>query len=109
MRDYLEFDCTPCDENCVQTGITEDYLRMNRIECRAMINQLMRMFPDKPEGVSIKRKINYHDFGTYYSIAIYYHDDNEQECEYAYNIEENFPANWDDEAKQELKNSGYKL
>ena len=109
MRDYLEFDCNPIEEDCVQTGKTDNYLQMNAIECRAMINQLIRKFGDKPEGVSIKRKTNYHDFGTYYSIAVYFNDDNEQECEYAYKIEGDYPAYWDDEAKQELQQLGYKL
>jgi hypothetical protein len=108
MRDYLEFDCTPVEEECSQTGCTENYLKMQAIEFKVMRNQLLRMFGEC-ETIEIKRKENFHDFGTYYSLHIYYDDDNETESEYVYNIEAKYPVKWDEQARNELTELGYKI
>lgn len=108
MRDYLEFDCTPIEEECSQTGCTENYLKMQAIEFEVLRRQLLREFGECG-NVVIKRKANPHDFGTYYSLCIYYDDDNETETEFVFNIEEKFPEKWDDQALKELSELGYKI
>lgn len=108
MKDYLEFDTVPIEEECSQIGHTENYLEMQSIECKVLKNQLLRMFGDC-ETVVIKRKTNYHDFGTYYSLCVYYDDDNETETEYVFNIEEKFPLEWDEQALKDLSELEYKI
>jgi hypothetical protein len=85
-----------------------NYLRMQAIECEVLKNQLIRMFGEC-ETVTIKSKSNAHDFGTYYSLCIYFNDDNETESEFVYNIEEKFPENWDEESLKELSEKGYRI
>lgn len=108
MKDYMEFDTIPIEEECSQTGHTENYLQMQAIECKVLKKQLLRIFGEC-ETVTIKRKTNYHDFGTYYSLCIYYDDENETASEFVYKIEDDFPLNWDEQSKIELIELGYKI
>ena len=108
MKEYLEFDTAPTEEECVQTGITEDYLKMQAIEYSALKKQLLRTFGEC-EGVRITRLSNYHDFGTYYSMKMTYDIEEETAIDYVYNIEENFPDRWDEESLKELREAGYDI
>lgn len=108
MKEYLEFDTAPTDEECVQTGITEDYLRMQAIEFSVLKKQLLRTFGEC-RCVEIKKKMNCHDFGAYYSMHITFYVSDEEATNYVYNIEENFPEKWDEESLRELKEAGYDL
>jgi len=105
----LEIGSTPNDESCAQVG-TEDYYDLAIMEIKAYMHQLQRMFPipENLQGVvSFVKKSNPHDFGTYYELAIKFPEDNEEAVDYAYNIENNSPANWDEPAKEELRSMGY--
>lgn len=107
MRDYLEFDLTPVEEDCIQTG-SDDYLKWQTVEYQALKNQLLRMFGEC-RCATIKRKLQSHDFGTYYYMAIAYYTFDEVATDYVYNIEANFPLRWDKEALKELAEAGYPL
>lgn len=109
MRDQFELaQTTPHDEPCIQIG-SEDYTRLARIEARAFINQLIRINGHPPGDAAFRITNNPHDFGTYLDVAIAFDDDNEEECDYAYLIERTTPNRWDEEAKKELAENGYKI
>lgn len=101
MREVIEIDGTPYEEDCAQVG-NDDYKVRAMKECRAFTKQLVRTFGNPPEGVRIIMKTNPHDFGTYYSMAITFDEENEVGSEWAYNVDNNIPANWDAEALAEL-------
>lgn len=108
MREYLELDTTPYDEPCAQVG-SEGYAENVKLECRAMISQLVRLFGQPPAGASLTVKSNAHDFGTYFEISVKYDDTSEEGSTYAYTIEGEFPAAWDDEARNYLDTNGYSI
>lgn len=89
---------------------------MARAECKAYINQLLRVFGKPPLPGYFKVKSFPHDFGSYMEVCIFYEileipDDASLDEEilhskseaYAYNVEANLPEYWDDEAKKELE------
>lgn len=108
MRDYLAFDLTPSEESCAKVR-QEGYHKNSRIEARVIQDMLLRLFPNKPESVSFCIKSNPHDFGSYLSLRIYYDDENEKSMDYAFNIENNWPNNWDKEARLALVSLGYSV
>jgi hypothetical protein len=101
MRDYVDLDSVPCDEDCEQLGANYDPIKAKN-EVVAYKHQLLRIFGEPPEGVSIRVKSNPHDFGSYYSIVITFDDNDESGIEWAYNIEDKAPHKWDQEALNEL-------
>jgi len=104
--DYVELGTTPNDEECAQVG-SDNYNQIARIEASAYVNQLKRLFPNIPAGVEFVLNSKPHDFGSYYDIAIKFLEDNEEAVNYAFNVENNMPANWDEQAKLELQQQGY--
>jgi hypothetical protein len=104
MRDYISIGSSPSSEECAQVG-SDDYDSISRIECRAFVHQLERLFPNLPTGAYLSTKSFPHDFGTYKEVVCYFDDDDEESQKYAYNIESNTPEYWDEEAKQELKSN----
>jgi hypothetical protein len=96
--DYLEIGSTPCDEPCVPAGSDSSLAKK---ECRALMNQLKRMYGEPPETARFKIKSNPHDFGTYYELSVVYAIDNEEGMNYALKCE-SLPENWDEQAKLEL-------
>lgn len=106
MRDYLTLGPTPSDEKCSQVG-TDNYVEQSKKECTAYVHQLERLFTTAidskvPEDCYFGIKRFDHDFGSYREVVIYYDSDNEESSNFAFNVENNCPANWDDEAKKEL-------
>lgn len=113
----------PKGEKCAQVGSDKyDSSALNKMEVRAYIGQLQRMFPDIPSGCKFVMTRNEHEFGTYYEAGVkvlpsddfeaYDEDGNEKyatdpNMEYAYNIANNAPENWDDQAIAELQQQGY--
>ena len=101
-RTCLELAPVPYEEECQQVG-TENYSEELAFqECVAFLQQLERTFP-KMGGAFLKVKVNYHDFGVYHEVVAYFDENNEQECEWAFNIEGSVPLNWDEEAIEFLK------
>ena len=113
---YMSLGSTPTSENCASVG-EDDYREQTRIEITAYIGQLSRLFT-LPEGARFVSKANPHDFGTYHEVNIEYPsswesggDDEAEEDERIvklYDIENETPEYWDDEAKQYLKENGYR-
>lgn len=103
MKEYMEIGVTPFDEGCAQVG-DSNYKKIAEAEMDAYINQLNRVFVDiESKGIVFRKKWFHHDFGTYGEVCIVWDTDNEIADQYAYFIDSNLPANWDDEAKEELK------
>lgn len=109
MKETLELGSVPADEPCAQL-LSDNQLQYTlraREECRAFINQLVRLYGEKhgqslPHGIRLKIKSNAHDFGTYYEVAIEYDVDNDNASTAAFWLEQNSPLNWDAEALEEL-------
>src|SRR6516164_8498729 len=102
MRDYMDIGAVPYDEACQQVG-TPNYDPMKaRKECRVFKNMLRRVFGEPPEGARLRVKGHEHDFGIYHSVAVVFDTDNEAAVEYAFKVERETPAKWDDKALAEL-------
>lgn len=101
MRDYLDLGPTPTGENCEQLGPNYNPEKAKQ-ECRVFINQLRRVFGNEQGSATLKIKPNPHDFGTYLSVVCFFNDDDETGAEYAYDLENNTPELWDEEALAEL-------
>lgn len=107
MRDYLEIGTTPYGENCAQVGSnTYDYSAAARLECSVFREMIIDTFGEPPAGTTITIKRNPHDFGSYYSLVIYYEEGTEGE-DYAFNVEGNTPEYWDKKYVDTLLKNGY--
>ncbi len=94
-KDYLTLGSTPCGEDCASVGADDYYERM-KIEAKAYIAQLKRMFPLWEEkNVRFVNKGHAHDFGTYHEIAVVFDDNDESAVDYAYEIDNGLPEAWD--------------
>lgn len=98
----LELGPVPYDEECLQVGSASS--SSMRAECSVLIRQLKRQFPqlETTDGIRLKISSNLHDFGTYYEVAVKFDFNNEAAATLAYQIEEEFPANWDEISRSEL-------
>jgi hypothetical protein len=93
MREYMELGSAPCDEECAQVG-SADYHERMRVEAKAYIGQLKRMFPSwEAAGCRFYNKGFPHDFGTYHEICISW--ETREGMEFAMNVEKHLPAKWD--------------
>lgn len=108
MRDYLTLGPTPYDEPCAQLG-TDHFYAKSRIESDAYIHQLLRQFGDPPGLCFFRTKPFHHEFGTYYEVVITFFDDDEEAAHFAYHVENNLPARWDEEALNELRATDYHM
>ena len=100
MRELLNIGSAPHDEDCAQVG-TENYQTQGRKECRALANQMIRLFGEPPFGAMLVVKSFPHDFGSYQELCVSYDSDNEDAEDYAFQCEM-LPEKWDAEARVEL-------
>lgn len=95
---------TPCDEQCSDIG-EDDFERLNRLECRAFIAQLNRLFPIPAE---LKGKVEYgiqlsrHDYGSYREVVIRGAGNIPQVATFTAKVESHAPTHWDYLAKVDL-------
>jgi uncharacterized protein YbaR (Trm112 family) len=101
MRDALSLGATPYGETCAAVG-QEDYRKRARVECRAYIGQLTRMFGEPPDGCRLIIRSCPHDFGSYLDVEAVFDSDNEPAVRFAYRLEDGVPELWDAEAREEL-------
>lgn len=101
MVDYLHLSPVPIEEPCQQVPYA--YPDLARKECLVFIEQLRRVFGPEPEGARLRVKACPHDFGTYYDVIVQYDDTIEEAVEYAFNLENNLPESWDEEARKALE------
>ena len=95
MRDYITLGATPGDEECAQVG-DPDYGIKARVECTRYLEGLRRMFGPEAGDARLKIKSSPHDFGSYYEVVCYYNAQNADEVEWAFNVEGNLPATWEE-------------
>lgn len=114
-REFFSLAPTPHDEECTPAG--QD-IPDNIKECTALINQLIRVHGEPPEGAEFILIKNDHEFGTYYEAGIFFTMLTEEEMEeayqdetpsllYAQKCETGIPDKWDAEAIAELTAAGY--
>lgn len=94
MTDYLYLGPVPANEECIQVNNNCDYEAMKK-ECVRYKQLILNKFGQPPEGASIVIKTEHHDLGMYYEVCVKYDDRNEQAIEWAYNVENNAPGNWE--------------
>lgn len=104
--EFLEFDLTPSEENCSQVGKDNYYANATK-EYETIKNQLIRIFGNPPNGVFFKKSFVPHDFGSYIELRVYYDNNDETSIDYAFKLENEWPAKWDQEAIKELESKGY--
>lgn len=97
MKDYFELGSSPYREDCVQVKSGKDYRPEMTEELKRYKEQLEKIFPI-PDSLTCHFGIKWfpHDFGSYGEIVIYYHNDIEEEVEFALFVEENLPNTWGD-------------
>ena len=87
MIDHLYIGPCPADEPCAQTGHTEGAERLNRIECKAYVEALRKVYGPEPDNAYYHIKGQSHDFGRYYEVCIYFDDNDDTAMAYAYKVE----------------------
>lgn len=92
--DYIDFETSPIDEDCVQVDSNADYMPAMKLEADRMLTLLCNKFPDIP-GYFTKVRHS-HDFGSYIEIRYNYNDNDEEESDSADFVENNFPYTWND-------------
>lgn len=111
---HTNFGPGPADETCAQIG-SADYAIRAAAECKAWIAQLKRVYATahqgKPFPAVFMVKGFDHDFGTYYEVTakvgwqrdgILISSQKKWQEEAIAWLEAHAPANWDQEARQEL-------
>lgn len=91
----MQIGGTPHEEACAQTGITDDAQALNKLECRAYIQALIKHYGQPPVGAEFRVKGNPHDFGTYYEVECRYDSQDPAAIDYACKVESGL-ARWDD-------------
>jgi len=108
MEDYIYLMATtPGEEPCSQVGDT-DYMKKARVEARAYVNQLLRVYGANPVGTHFAIVRCPHDFGTYLDIRLYYDDEDQGQVKYITDIEKGCEK-WDEAALKELEEKEFKL
>jgi hypothetical protein len=96
MRDEMDIGCNPCDEPCVNLG-EPDYYPRARAECLRFIELIRKKLGEEPPGAYLKVKSNPHDWGSYLSVVVSFHDTDEEARNYAYLCESEAPRTWQDD------------
>lgn len=102
MMEYLYLGPTPYEEDAIQLTPTCDTIAMRK-QVRDYVTMLEQRFPDAPEEAYFSIKSEYHDYGTYYEAIVKYNEDNEDAVKYAFCVESNLPARWNDKEKIDWK------
>lgn len=91
---------SPSKERGVEVSLAKEYLPAMLVEAEIFIRQLKRMFHVYVNKGLVEFKAESH-CGEYISVVIYY--GGSEECfAAAYDVDNNLPLEWDNEAKNEL-------
>jgi len=96
MKDCMDIGPTPPAEDCAQLG-EPGYYEKAQEEGKRYIALIRKKLGKEPEGAHLRLVGHNHDFGTYYEVACYYDDQNEEAMHYAYRCESDGPQTWDDD------------
>jgi hypothetical protein len=104
MREWMTLGTVPFEEDCVQVNPNKDYLPAMQAEVRRFVQFLENRFLNIPEEAyfGVKRESG-HDAGTYLEAAIYWNTDCSEAEQFAFFVESNIPARWDDEEQLNWK------
>ena len=91
MRDYMTLGSVPYEEDCIQMG-----KEGQKEECRKFVNMLREKFINIPEWASFSVKSNPYEYDCYYEAAVNWNDEDEESTQFAFFVETNIPARWDD-------------
>ncbi|MDR1661422.1 MAG: hypothetical protein LBR95_03205 [Azoarcus sp.] len=92
----------PYEEDPAQVG-QSGYDERSWRECTVYKRMLARQFPNPDEAAAtLIVKSFEHDLGVYREVCVCYDDTNQAAIDYAYRLEREFPAKWDDIARYEL-------
>jgi len=107
MREWMTLGTVPYEEDCVQVNPNKDYLPAMQAEVRRFVKLLEERFPNIPEEAyfGVKRESG-HDAGTYLEAAIYWNTNCSESQEFAFFVESNIPARWDDVEQLDWKATG---
>jgi hypothetical protein len=99
--DYVDLGPVPAMETASDAPKQPE---LNRAECRIYKAMLERLHP-VPEGVDAYYCIqsNPHDFGSYREVGIKYNENDRAAGNWAWDMQDNSPSNWDDQARKELE------
>ena len=95
MREYITLGPTPCEEACAQAG-SDNYATESTKETKRYIALLQKLFPNPTQDNAFNRKAFPHDFGTYHEVVVWYDTNNAESVKFAFHVEANLPANWED-------------
>lgn len=90
--DFDLLSTAPPEESCVEVGSNGDPVA----EGNRYIKLLIAMLGNPPKDSYFKVKANSHDFGTYYTVAYYFDDENQFHINYMKRIENDGPLTWND-------------
>ena len=91
--DYIEFDCSPTNEDCVNIDSQSEYMPAMRTEANRMKELLEKRFPDVNGHFTIKSVP--HDFGSYLEMRFNFSDD-EDGIKEMQHVETHYPTTWED-------------
>jgi hypothetical protein len=101
MSTFTDFGSGPSYEEGAATGITENAGDCNRLECRAFMLAIERVYGAPPVGLTMKIRGNPHEFGTYYEVRAYYQSDDPAAVAWAFAVENgNRLRSWADAGMQ---------
>jgi hypothetical protein len=98
MKNYFELGPAPCDEDCIQVTDKQDYVVDMIQECERYKEMLMKRFSGCPKGAHLSVKHFPHDLGPYYEVIINFDNSNPIAKAYAFHVDRNCPAKWDDKS-----------
>ena len=89
--DYDLLSTAPPEESCVD-GTQPDEARA---EGRRYIELLRKVLGPEPKGSQLKVRSNPHDLGTYYTVAYFFDDLEDEHLSYMRRIDDEGPLNWE--------------
>ena len=102
MMEVVELGSAPYDEKCVQVS-DDDYMPAMRDECKKYKMVLSRIFPQANAfGCFWIIKSNPHEFGSYLEVALRCMENEKSEA-YAWWVQDNLPATWNDVEEKYFK------
>lgn len=106
MHDVMDIAAVPAYEEPEPANVKGANYTHARIECRAFMHQLRRVFGTAPEGAELFVHHNRDGNDGYYEVAVRYDTENRPAIDYAFKLEAEMPAYWDTEAIKELQEAG---
>jgi hypothetical protein len=108
VYDYITLAPTPLEEECTQVRPDTFTLDDQKIECNALINQMLRQCTPPPANAYyFILKNTGHDFGCYCEVAVRFNMSDEDAETWAFEMEGAIPGHWDKEAINEMIAAGH--